>query len=113
MIVRIFLTQEKDLVGKRKIYVLEKELFSTTKNNQINITYLFHYMISQITKPLFQDGTFNFHLERIEYWTLINQNQQFISIDTQALETFQILPPMTTRHKHHLIDLIVIYSKLN
>ncbi len=112
MIVRIFLTQEKDLIGKR-IYVLEKELFTTTKNNQINITYLFHYMISQITKPLFQDGTFNFHLESIEYWTLINQNQQFINIDTQALKTFTILPPMTIRHTHHLIDLNVIYSKLN
>ncbi len=60
MIVIILLTQERALATERKIYVLEKELWATTKNSQINIVHLFHYMISQIIKPLFQDGNFKF-----------------------------------------------------
>jgi len=74
---------------------------------------LFHSSIDLIIRPLFKNGTPQFDLKSIEYWTQIDQNQQFITIDVPYRTKFGKLPPLIKRHNHHIIDLNVQYSMQN
>ncbi len=105
MILRLFLICQSN---QEKVYVFEEEV--TILNDELNIIQIFHSSIGAIIGPLFKNGTFQFQLESIEYWTQINKIQQFVTINIPIQTNLKNLPPLIKLSDHHILDLHVQYS---
>ena len=113
MIVRMFLFSP---IKHAPTFHLEQQIdVKKLSQKQITFNFFFRLMLKKLQQnqpTIFEDQSVRFLLFEIVYWTKINGQKRFYTLELPFRGDINTLPSLIKRSKHHLVDLHVQYTIL-